>query len=215
MDKTYNLILPFCLYSNRNDKYLSKISIENDSCTTTNSDWYFQDKLYFIDDDIAFHYVPDGMTVYLIYINEQFPYNITNITIPTNPFVDIGNTIGIITFSHKKPLTVPLYLYQTNTGIFVSYEKHKELNELHISPLFVLTRPDVRFKCIHNHCIPTLDKDAKDLYSCILSCKDTDTHKKEFMDLLTKQQSTKKKKNLTFFLITLGLICILFFYIFL
>jgi hypothetical protein len=83
--------------------------------------------------------IPTGLHLICAKLSQEFPYNTISIDIIYDTFRIDDNCVYFMTWTLPVPYTVPLYLYSTSSGISITFQEHKDMKQLNISPLYVLS----------------------------------------------------------------------------
>lgn len=142
------------------------------------SKWFLADSFYAVSP--SFRPIPVGMKIFCAKKNIDFPYNTNDLYLMYDPYNIKDDCIYFTTYIQPVPNTKPLYFHKIGDNIFPSFNSSPpssspEWSQSFISPIFVMVRKDIKFKCVNGSCLPWID-DIPDLY-------DSDPHE----DLLSLQ----------------------------
>jgi hypothetical protein len=116
--------------------------------------------------------IPTGMGLICI---ENDGVGITSVKFERDPnFSTLKDCVSMIVWPTPVPNTIPLYFYQGEKYYIPSLKKMPKIQEIEISPLYVLDSKDVGFSCYQNYrCIP--DKKSRvSLTECVVNCNQND-----------------------------------------
>lgn len=234
-------IIPYCMYHSKNAQEYNGIIVPSVRtingeyvCPKNTSIWKYKDIFYAISPRIR--PIPAGTKLFRIEKNDSFPYNTESISLAYDPF-DINNDdTYMIVYTQPVPNTKPLYLHRLGTNIYPSFDKNPPTpdpnwKQLTISPVYVLTNDENKFKCVNGRCLPWT-KEIEDMYDdipdnvvlgiseCILYCNELENTSEKgqpnrLIDDISRYNISEKNKWVKFgiifgvlFLITIFVVII-------
>lgn len=178
-----DIIIPFCLFQyidQSTDTYYSYLgdSVLERSPNGTEKficikpgrfyeGWFAAGRFYAVN-PIPSHPIQNGMKLYCVEQNKEFPYNSTRIRIEYDPFDTNSDNVYFTAYNQRVPFTIPLYAYMLgDDNLFISFDNNPPTDDpgwkqADVSPLFVIPpstfagyKPgDIPFKCVNERCIP-------------------------------------------------------------
>ena len=191
------------------------------------SKWFLADSFYAVSP--SFRPIPVGMKIFCAKKNIDFPYNTNDLYLMYDPYNIKDDCIYFTTYIQPVPNTKPLYFHKIGDNIFPSFKStppssSPEWTQSFISPIFVMTSKDIKFKCVNGSCLPWID-DIPDLYdsdpheellslqNCVVYCNELVVSKNKgrpfnILQIASDQNSkhvakTNKKKILSIVIISL------------
>lgn len=169
------LVRPYCIYTkNKISKIENSLEEIDDKggetfiCKKNHDGWVLTDTFYAFDPNIFPS--PFGSQMYQVVNTEK---GTQSLIIEYDPYDESpadgkSNTIiQFVSFFKRTPLTVPLYVYQREGGILITY---KDLSEPKIGPiLYVLPKQPVAFACKNSRCVP-VESGTQSIKQCLSSC---------------------------------------------
>lgn len=148
--------------------------IDADQSPPVLPDMDFDFSVYVFDQSLR----PIGVNMKEYYMDHRnaWPYYINKYQLEFNP-VDVKdqeNRQRFIAYTNRVDNTIPLYLYQAQTGAFYLSLKDKVSDDL--SPAFnpaiyVMPTPFSRFKCIQGIVAPTEEESGQPVYKVLEMCR--------------------------------------------
>ncbi len=201
-----------------------------------NSKWFLADSFYAVSP--SFRPIPVGMKIFCAKKNMRFPYNTNDLYLMYDPYNIKDDCIYFTTYIQPVPNTKPLYFHKIGDNIFPSFEStppssSPEWTQTFISPIFVMTSKDIKFRCVNGSCLPWVN-DIPDLYdfdphedllslkNCVVYCNELVISKNngrpsnilQIVSDQNKKQFSKKNKNKTVSIIMIVISCLIFLLIF-
>lgn len=161
-----NAIVPLCLYTNSRAK-TSLISLPrlvrennvNEYVCPARENLEFVKVIYVIDYDVR--PIPRGLDLICVKNAGEITLSIES---QYDPFNIDDNCLRFMAWLEPTPSTVPLFIYDTGNGVYVSLKKEKGLKKGKVSVIHVLENPNIKFAIKDERCIP--DKNGIDLREC-------------------------------------------------
>jgi hypothetical protein len=130
------------------------------------SKWFLADSFYAVSP--SFRPIPVGMKIFCAKKNIRFPYNTNDLYLMYDPYNIKDDCIYFTTYIKPVPNTKPLYFHKIQDNIFPSFDSKppsssSEWTQTFISPIYVMTNKDIKFKCVNSTCLPWIDE-IPDLY---------------------------------------------------
>jgi hypothetical protein len=161
-----NAIVPLCLYTNGRAKTslisLPRLIRENDTdeyICPARENLEFVKVIYVIDYDIR--PIPRGLDLICVKNAGEITLSIES---QYDPFNIDDNCLRFMAWLEPTPNTVPLFIYDTGNGVYVSLKKEKGLKKGKVSVIHVLENSNIKFAIKDERCIP--DKNGIDLREC-------------------------------------------------
>ena len=206
------------------------------------SKWFLADSFYAVSPN--FRPIPVGMKIFCAKKSIDFPYNTNDLYLMYDPYNIKDDCIYFTTYIQPVPNTKPLYFHKIGNNIFPSFNStppsaSDKWTQTFISPIFVMTNKDIKFKCVNGRCLPWINeipdlydsnphKDLLSLQNCVVYCNElvSKNNGRPFnilqiaSDQNSKHLDKKNKKkilsivivSLIFLLIVLFLVKIIIFY---
>ena len=173
--------------------------------------WFLAGTFYAVSP--SFRPIPVGMKIFCAKSSTSFPYNTKDMYLMYDPFNIKDDCVYFTTYNQPVPNTKPLYFHAQGDNIFPSFDSHPpsdltKWTQTRISPVFVMTNKNEKFKCINGRCLPwtsdikyLYDSDPHDellsLQNCVIYCNDLVVSKnqgKPFNILEMISNESKKQK---------------------
>jgi hypothetical protein len=150
------------------------------------SKWFLADSFYAVSPN--FRPIPVGMKIFCAKKSIDFPYNTTDLYLMYDPYNIKNDCIYFTTYIQPVPNTKPLYFHKIGNNIFPSFNStppstSDKWTQTFISPIFVMTNKDIKFKCVNGRCLPWINeipdlydsnphKDLLSLQNCVVYCNE-------------------------------------------
>jgi hypothetical protein len=172
--------------------------------------WKLAGKFYAINP--LFRPIPSYLSLVCATQVDAFPYNTSDLKHQYDPFHVDNLCINFTTWLEPTPYTTPLHLYSNGTGVFPTFEEHKDLPRAETSVVYVLTNkpmkhtifpgkkrwfkmvdgvPQFRFRSYQGRCIP--DPDGVTLDKCTLVHDLNETKPMSLINYLQKLDAKDRK----------------------
>lgn len=127
--------------------------------------------------------LPYGMEYYCLKYDDYFPYKINRFAIKRDPFSFEENCIMFVGWKIPVKNTIPLNVYKTSSGIFLSLDEYK--NTINVAgtdyiikrrypPIYLMEKPIDKFLCENKVCVPDEmgnGENRENIVSCMLNCE--------------------------------------------
>lgn len=134
----------------------------------------------------VFRPIPIDMKLFCAKSRNEFPYETTDVYGLYDTYDYEKDCIYFISYNKPVPNTIPLYFHKLNNILFPSFDKNppfvdKRWSKTEISPIFVFSSDDLKFKCVNGRCIPwskniddmfdlSPSSELLDLDDCVVYC---------------------------------------------
>lgn len=162
-------IIPLCLYSPSGSAAkvsllsLPRIQRENDTnhfICPARENLGFATTIYVIDPDIR--PIPKGLDLFCVKNGGEITLSVET---QYDPFNIDDNCLRFMAWLEPTPNTIPLFLYDTGNGVYISLKKLKNVKKAKVPVIHVLQNPNTKFIVRDGRCIPSV-KNGYELRNC-------------------------------------------------
>lgn len=188
-----------CIYNRNNATYMNN-TVKGICKPLGVNTSYLKSTFYALDSNVR--PIPTFMYIISIQLSKQFPYNILSIRNVYDPFEERESDIEFITWLTPVPFTTPLYIYEGNIGLYVSFDVKTDMIEIPISPIYVFKdKPILTYSNYLNRCIPDINSK--------LTIRECNNHKEKPLSILDIIKTDKKTTTHTPYKLYYSYICLM------
>lgn len=151
-------LIPLCLYTNSRAKTslisLPRLQRQDDAdvyICPTRENFEFPETIYVIDYDVR--PIPKGLDLFCVKNAGEITLSIET---QYDPFNIDDNCLRFMAWLEPTPGTIPLFIYDTGNGVYVSHKKEKGLKKGKVPIIHVLQNPNISFIIRDERCVPSI-----------------------------------------------------------